>query len=90
MPRALLLALALAVPLLISACSTQCEELAVEICACEPTRSARDACERRAQQQSDADEPSERDQNRCERLLDTCDCNTLDTAAGKRACGLAE
>jgi len=90
MKRALLLAAALLCPTVLMACSTPCEELAEKICACEGSTSARDACERRASQQSDANQPSQAEQDRCERLLDTCDCNTLDTAAGKRACGLAE
>ena len=90
MKRAIFLAAALCSPLLLAGCSTPCEELAAEICACEPSRSARDACERRAGQQADASEPSDAEQNRCERLIDTCDCHVLDTAAGKRACGLAE
>lgn len=90
MKLALSLAAALLASTVLAACSTPCEELAAEICSCEDSRSARDACERRAQQQADANEPSNAEQNRCERLLDTCDCFTLDTAAGKRACGLAE
>ena len=71
-------------------CSTPCEELAARICACEQTRSAQDACERRASQQQDAAAPSAGTQERCESLLDSCDCFALDTAAGKRSCGLAE
>ena len=90
MKRALLLAVAALCPLVLAACSTPCEELAAKICACEPSTSARDACERRAGQQSDANEPSEAEQNRCEGLIDGCDCNALDSRAGKRACGLAE
>jgi len=86
-------ALATAAALLLvlgAACSSPCEELAAKICACEETRSDRDACERRASQQEDVANPSDADQERCERLVETCDCNLLDTAAGKRACGLAE
>lgn len=80
----------LAVAALLSACSSPCEELASKICACESTRSAIDACERRASQQQDANPPSDAEQNRCEDLIDGCDCFALNTAAGKRACGLAE
>ncbi len=90
MKRALVLAAALVGPLLLGGCTTPCEDLAAEICACEDSRSAEDACERRAKQQSDVDEPSQAEQDRCEALLESCDCDELDTAAGKRACGLAE
>lgn len=89
MKRAVILA-ALALAPLLAACSTPCEELASKVCACEPTRRAVDACERRATQQESARAPTAAEENRCEALVDSCDCNALATAAGKRACGLAE
>lgn len=76
--------------LLASGCSTPCEELAAEICRCEPTLGRRDACERRAAEQRSRRPPTDADEKRCERLLDTCNCRTIDTPEGKRACGLAE
>jgi hypothetical protein len=87
--RSLVLALLAALPFLAS-CSTSCEELAEKICACEATSTARDQCERRAGDLQDARGTSDAEQERCESFLDTCDCYALDTAAGKRACGLAE
>ena len=90
MKHALAITAALLAALAGAACSTPCEELAAEICACEPSRAERDQCERRASRQADVTQPTEADQRRCERLLETCDCHVLDTAAGKRACGLAE
>lgn len=91
MKRTSVLACALlAAACILGGCSTPCEELAEKICACEGTLSARNACERRARQQQDSNPPSDATQDRCEKLLVTCDCNVLDTAAGKRACGLAE
>ena len=76
--------------LLIAACSTPCQELARKICACEPTTSARSACERRAAQVENTSTVDQAQQDFCERHVDGCDCNALDTAAGKVACGLAE
>jgi hypothetical protein len=76
--------------LLASACATPCEELAERRCACEPTVSERNACENRAEQQRSRHPPSDADEERCERLLRTCDCARLRTAQGKRDCGLAE
>jgi hypothetical protein len=87
--RSLLLALLVALPVLAS-CSTSCEELAEKICGCESSTTARDACERRASDLQDARGTSDAEQERCEGFLDTCDCHALNTAAGKRACGLAE
>lgn len=87
--RALALALLVALPFL-AACSTPCEDLAEKICACEVTTTAREACERRASDLQDRRGTSDSEQNRCDEFVDGCDCNALDTAAGKRACGLAE
>ncbi len=87
--RSLALALLAALPFL-AACSTPCEDLAEKICACERTTTLRDACERRASELQDSRGTSDAEQDRCEGFLDTCDCNALNTAAGKRACGLAE
>jgi hypothetical protein len=87
--RALALAVLVALPAL-AACSTPCEDLAAKICGCEASTALRDACERRASDLQDQRGTSDAEQNRCDKLVDTCDCHALDTAAGKRACGLAE
>lgn len=86
-PFALLLLL---LALLGWACSTPCEELAEERCSCKSTTSERDSCERLAADQRSKNPPSDADEKRCEGFLKTCDCRRLDTAEGKRACGLAE
>lgn len=72
------------------ACSTPCEELAEKICACEPNRSAIEACKRRAQDRQSTHDPGTKGQARCEKYIDTCDCHAIGTAPGDRACGLAE
>ncbi len=72
------------------ACSSQCEELAAKICACEPTRTQVDACKRRAAQQESKRGAGKKAQARCESFVDDCDCHAIGTAAGDRACGLAE
>lgn len=87
--RSFALALLVALPVL-AACSTPCEDLAAKICACESSTTSRDACERRASDLQDRRGTSDSEQNRCDKFVDTCDCHALDTAAGKRACGLAE
>lgn len=85
----LLAALALSVALL-GGCSSDCEELADKICACEPTRAQVDACKRRAAQRESKSKPGAAAQEECAGFVDTCDCHALGTAAGDRACGLAE
>lgn len=86
--RSLALALLAVLPLL--ACSTPCEDLAEKICACEPSSTSRNACERRASELQSSRGTSDAEQDRCDSFIGNCDCNALDTAAGKRACGLAE
>lgn len=86
----LLVAASTALLLFGAACSTPCEELAEKRCACLPTTTERDACERRAADQRSKRAPTDQDEDRCEALLDRCDCRKLDTPEGKRACGLAE
>mgnify|MGYP001320360443 FL=1 len=71
-------------------CATPCEELAEKRCSCEPTITERNACENRAEQQRSRRPPTSADEDRCEALLETCSCDRLRTAEGKRACGLAE
>lgn len=84
----LLLTLTLAATL--SGCTTPCEELAERRCACAATAAERTACENRAEQQRSRHPPSDADEERCEAFLRTCDCSRLNTAEGKRDCGLAE
>jgi len=86
-----LFALALAAASLgLTACATPCEELASKICACEGSLTAIDACEQRASQTEDLLDVTEAEQDRCAEYVDGCDCHALDTAEGKRRCGLAE
>lgn len=74
----------------LAACATPCEELAERRCSCEATSSERTACENRAEQQRSQHPPTDADEARCEDFLRTCDCESLRSAEGKRACGLAE
>jgi hypothetical protein len=88
--RSLLLLLApLLGVLLLAACSTPCEDLAAKICSCEADRTAQDACKRRAAQVKGTESISDAEQNLCSDKLAGCNCNALNTAAGKFACGLA-
>ena len=82
--------LALFVLVLATACSSPCEELAEKLCACEPGAEARRTCaERKVQDAERRSALTDADQDRCESFVETCDCNQLGTAEGKRACGEA-
>ena len=90
MRTCLLAAALLATTMIFGACSSDCEDLADKICACEGSRAQVDACKRRAAQRESKTDPGASAQERCASLVDSCDCHALGTAAGDRACGLAE
>ncbi|HZH03133.1 MAG TPA: hypothetical protein VEY30_05060 [Myxococcaceae bacterium] len=83
--------LGLAALLLLSSagCSSPCRALAEKLCDCRPDTAAREDCLRGVSQRAGAYEASEEQNQVCEGFLDGCDCEQINTADGKRACGLA-
>jgi hypothetical protein len=86
-----LVALALA-----SACTEPCQELANRLCSCSGGGSARDACERGADDRLSDVGTGDAKQKECEGWLDTCHapdgaefCEWIGTANAKVACGIA-
>jgi len=69
-------------------CSEPCLDLANRICDCEPTLNRRNTCKRIFVTNNPVS-ISGNDENRCEELLKTCNCSTLD-AGNLSACGLAK
>jgi hypothetical protein len=87
---------ALAALALASACTQPCQELANRLCRCSGGGSARDACERGAEDRLNDVGAGDSKQNQCEGFLDTCHapqgadfCEWLATTDGKVACGIA-
>ncbi len=70
-------------------CKGSCRQLAEKICECEPNTVDREQCIQTVSQRSAAATVTDQDAATCEALLEQCDCNTIDTAEGKRACGMA-
>lgn len=68
-----------------------CLNLAKQICICLPDDGTRAACNQRASDGEAVFAVRPNDQAYCQRLLDakSCDCNQLNTPAGKLACGLS-
>lgn len=64
-------------------------ELGEKICACKQTHNARESCREAVSARAKKINPSADDSNRCEALIDKCDCTKLNTAEGKLNCGLA-
>jgi hypothetical protein len=71
-----------------SACSQACEELAKKRCQCEPNETDQLACSRRVDDEASSITVSEQQQEACEKLLDTCTCDSL-RSGDLAACGLA-
>ena len=80
---ALLLAFALA------GCKGNCRQLSERLCDCQPSQTDKDACLQRASSEESRIGPTAEQEQVCGQLLATCDCHTINTAEGKRACGLA-
>ena len=70
-------------------CKGSCRQLAEKLCECEPNTSDRESCLQRVSQRSSAVTVDANDEAVCETLIEGCDCNTIDTEEGKKACGLA-
>lgn len=72
-------------------CGDACLSLAKQVCVCLPDDGTRAACNQRASDAETFFAVRPNDQAYCQRLLDAnaCDCNKLNTAAGKQSCGLS-
>ncbi|MGB9600200.1 MAG: hypothetical protein ACP5QK_05475 [Myxococcota bacterium] len=68
-------------------CSEPCLDLANRICNCEPTANRRNTC-KNIYVKNNPVSISDDDEKRCEELLKSCDCATLD-AGNFSACGLS-
>jgi hypothetical protein len=70
-------------------CKGSCRQLAEKLCECEANTVDRERCLQNVSQRSSGAVVTADDEVACEALLDQCDCNNIDTAEGKRACGMA-
>lgn len=75
--------------LALGACKSPCRALSEKLCECSENSIQRDACVRQAANEESRVSPTAEDQDRCEALIDQCDCNDIETLEGKQACGLA-
>jgi len=87
--RAVFLGLLLAAAALLAGCKGNCRKLSERLCECEANSYLKDDCNRRAANEEGRIGTKPADENRCAALLETCDCHTINTPEGKRACGLA-
>src|SRR4051812_20531507 len=77
--------------LLAAGCGDACLKLADEICSCQPDDPSRANCQQQARDREGIFNVRKQDEQLCQDLLDTnsCDCNRLDTAEGRQACGVS-
>ncbi len=73
----------------LAGCKGACRELADKLCDCSTNSVEKELCLQRAAQEESRVEPEEKDEAVCEGLVEGCDCNNVETEAGKKACGLA-
>jgi hypothetical protein len=89
LPRIVLVAFVGLCLLGVAGCKAPCRQLAEALCQCAGSTLARESCLQDVSRRDAFADPTDEDQDRCEALLDRCDCNNLDTPEGKQACGLA-
>ena len=77
--------------LLSTGCKSSCRQLSEKLCDCTTSTTEKTSClQVAANKESTAIVVSQEDQDRCEALIDSCDCRLVDTPAGKARCGWAE
>src|SRR5258708_19660031 len=71
-------------------CGGGCLSLANQICSCQPDPNSQAVCSARAKAQESTFAVGKADERFCQQKLDAhlCDCNKLNTAEGRAACGL--
>lgn len=70
-------------------CRGPCRQLADKLCDCRTNTIDKQACQQEAAIEEGRATITSADDQICADLLDTCDCNAIDTLEGKQACGLA-
>ena len=75
---------------LLPGCKSKCRSLSEKLCQCTVNSVERDDCLKRAASEEGRLPLTEADNAFCESLLAGCDCHTVGTTEGKRACGLAK
>jgi hypothetical protein len=83
------LLVALLVGALGAGCEGPCRALAQRICECEPNARTRASCVQEVESNGSVRQPTAEEQERCNELLDTCDCDALEREDFV-ACGLTK
>jgi hypothetical protein len=89
MRRTAAIALLSSALLALSGCKGPCRALSEQLCDCAQNSLEKEACLQRTANEQSRFEPTAEEEAVCEQRLEECDCHTIDTEEGKRACGLA-
>ena len=71
------------------ACKGDCRKLAEKLCDCAANTTEKNQCLTNAATEQGRVGTTPADETVCAQLYDGCDCHTINTPAGKVACGLA-
>jgi len=73
-----------------SGCGSACKDLANKICACQPTRAKKENCEQNIRTATRNFELSDKEEDRCQKILDSglCTCEAI-SAGAWHFCGLS-
>jgi hypothetical protein len=71
------------------ACKGDCRKLAEKLCQCSANTSEKNLCIQNASTEQGRVGTTDADEAVCASLYNGCDCHTINTPAGKVACGLA-
>ena len=74
---------------LLSGCKDNCRNLAEQLCQCAANTTDRNTCLQGVSQRASNTSVSSDQNTYCGQLIPLCDCHTVNTVAGKYACGLA-
>ncbi len=89
MRRTLALALVSSALFALAGCKGPCRELSEKLCECTTSTVDRDFCLQRVSNEQARFEPTADEEAVCQARIEECDCHTIDTDEGKRACGLS-
>ncbi len=78
-----------ALALVLAGCGSACKDLANRICDCQPTRAKQEQCKRAIDASSKNFDPSDEEEDRCDKLLKQCTCDLIRTGDYHAQCGLS-
>ena len=70
-------------------CGSACKDLANRICECQPTRAKQEQCKKAIDAANKNLDPSDEEENRCDKLMQACTCELIRSGNYHSQCGLS-